>query len=76
MTSGLGEPIGWQEITAVPLFTAFVISSGSMLPLSKLGGAAVEERFRTSSKFVDNLVLRFCNNVSLYNTRANFVHTG
>jgi hypothetical protein len=47
-----------------------------MLPLSKLGGAAVEERFRTSSKFVDNLVLRFCNNVSLYNTRANFVHTG
>jgi hypothetical protein len=42
VTSGLGEPIGWQEITAVPLFNALVISSGSMLPLSKLGGAAVE----------------------------------
>lgn len=40
VTFGWGEPIGRQEITAVPLLTAFVISSGSILPLSKLGAAA------------------------------------
>ena len=40
VTFGLGEPTGRQEITAVPLLTAFVISSGSILPLSKLGAAA------------------------------------